>query len=64
VSPHGFRHYVAGALLESGVDPRVVSDQLGHESLSFTYARYGQHIRDHGGDQAAQAMQAILGGSE
>ena len=38
---HGLRHTHATILLEAGVNPKVVSERLGHASVAFTLTVYG-----------------------
>lgn len=57
---HDLRHGYATRLLEAGVHPKVVSEALGHASVSFTMDRY-QHVMPTMQAQAADAIQAALG---
>ena len=58
---HGLRHTHATMLLEAGVPLKVVSERLGHSSISLTADTY-QHVLDHMQDQAAEAMCGLLSG--
>jgi integrase len=57
---HDLRHGYATMLLESGVDPRVVQDLLGH-STAVLLQRY-QHVRPVLHAAAASAINKALGG--
>ena len=46
-------------LLEAGVPLKVVSERLGHSTISITADTY-QHVLDHMQDQAADAMRGLL----
>jgi integrase len=47
-------------LLMAGVNPRVVSDQMGHSDVAFTLRVYADALSSmHGG--AAEAMDEALG---
>ncbi len=41
ISLHGLRHTHATQLLAAGVNPRVVSERLGHADVAFTLQTYG-----------------------
>lgn len=40
MSPHGLRHSAATLLIQAGIDPRTVADQLGHSSVKTTLEWY------------------------
>lgn len=56
---HGLRHTHATMLLEAGVPLKVVSERLGHSSITITADIY-QHVLDHMQDKAADAMRGLL----
>jgi integrase len=58
---HDLRHGAATALLEAGMDIRVVQEIMGHATPGFTQAVY-QHVRPVLHQRAADAMNNILGG--
>jgi integrase len=58
---HGLRHTGATLLLRAGVPLKVVSDILGHASISFTAKTY-IHIGESMQDDAASAMGRMLSG--
>jgi len=59
---HGLRHSYASAALEAGIAMKVVSDRLGHSSLSITADLY-THVRPEVDQAAADQVAAlILGG--
>lgn len=57
---HDLRHAYATRLLEAGVHPKVVSEALGHSSVSFTMDTY-QHLMPGMQDAAARAIEEALG---
>lgn len=62
VSPitlHGLRHTHATLQLAAGVNPRVVSERLGHSSVAFTLDTYG-HVLDGQQADAAAAVAALV----
>jgi len=59
VGLQGVRHTHATMLLEAGVPLKVVSERLGHSTISITADTY-QHVLDHMQDQAADAMRGLL----
>jgi integrase len=56
---HATRHTAASLALEAGVDIKIVSEQLGHSSTSFTRDRY-QHVRRQVARNAAELVVALL----
>lgn len=56
---HGLRHTHATMLLEAGVPLKVVSERLGHSSVSITADTY-QHVLDHMQDKAAEALRGLM----
>lgn len=57
---HDLRHTAATLLLLHKVNPKVVSEMLGHTSVAFTLDRYGHVLPDMQHD-AVEVMQRILG---
>ena len=58
---HDLRHTCATLLLTRGVHPKIVSEMLGHSSVSITLDIYS-HVIPGLGDAAALAMEDALGG--
>ena len=58
---HDLRHTAATLLLSRGINPKVVSELLGHSHVSVTLAIYS-HVMPHMQEQAAAAMEAALRG--
>jgi integrase len=58
---HDLRHTAATLMLAEGVNPRLVSETLGHASVAFTLDVYG-HILPGMGRDAADKMGRLLGG--
>lgn len=44
-SPHCLRHTYASLLLQDGVSPAYVQEQLGHSSIELTVDTYGRWLR-------------------
>ncbi|HEU5438769.1 MAG TPA: site-specific integrase [Ktedonobacterales bacterium] len=56
---HDLRHTAATLLLASGVNVKVVSEMLGHSSVSITLNIYA-HVLPHMRQSAASAMDNLL----
>lgn len=56
---HDLRHTHASHLLAAGVNAKVVSERLGHSSVSFTLDTYG-HVMPGQPSEAAEAAAALL----
>jgi integrase len=58
---HDLRHTAATLLLERGVNPKAVSEMLGHSSVAVTLTLYG-HVTPHMQQEAVATMERTLGG--
>ena len=58
---HDLRHSAASLLLGMGTHPKIVSEMLGHSTISITLDLYS-HVTPTMGREAAVAMDAALGG--
>jgi integrase len=58
---HDLRHTAATLLLSRGINPKVVSEMLGHSHVSVTLGIYS-HVMPHMQEQAAAAMDAAQRG--
>jgi integrase len=58
---HDLRHTAATLLLLSGVHPKVVSEMLGHSSVTITLNLYS-HVLPDMQASATSAMERLLGG--
>ena len=56
---HDLRHTCATLLLSKNVNPKVVSEMLGHASIAITLDTYSQVLPDMQ-DSAARAMEEAL----
>jgi integrase len=56
---HDLRHTCATLLLGEGVNAKVVSEMLGHASITITLNTYS-HVLPDMQDSAADAMEAVL----
>ena len=56
---HDLRHTCATLLLSKNVNPKVVSEMLGHASIAITLDTYSQVLPDTQ-DSAARAMEEAL----
>jgi len=57
---HDQRHLHATLLIDQGEDSKVISDRLGHASVSFTLDRYG-HLYNERRQRAAHTLDTLLG---
>ena len=57
---HDLRHAYPTRLLERGVHPKVVSEALGHSSISITMDSYS-HVMPSMSQVAADAIDVVLG---
>jgi integrase len=57
---HDLRHTAATLMLRAGVHPKVVSERLGHATVSITLDTYSHVLPDLQRD-AAQALDRLLG---
>jgi integrase len=57
---HDLRHTCATLLLSEGINVKVVSEMLGHASITITLNTYA-HVLPDMQDSAAEAMEAALG---
>lgn len=58
---HDLRHTAATLLLGRGINPKIVSEMLGHSHVAVTLGIYS-HVTPHMQQQAAKAMDDALGG--
>jgi integrase len=56
---HDLRHAYASTLISAGLNPLVISKQLGHATTAFTLDVYG-HLFPGDGDRAADAIERAL----
>lgn len=56
---HDLRHTHATLLLQAGVNPKVVSERLGHAGITITLNTYS-HVVPHMQDEAAQKFEDLL----
>jgi integrase len=56
---HSLRHSAATLMLALGVQPKVVSEMLGHSRISITMDTYS-HVLPHMQDEAADRLNALL----
>lgn len=55
---YDLRHCCATLLLDAGVNPKVVSERLGHASVAFTLDTYG-HVLPHQQDEATAVFESL-----
>lgn len=60
---HDLRHTHCSHLIAAGQDPKVISQRLGHHSVSFTYDKYG-HLMPEAGSGAAHAVADLVDGTD
>lgn len=56
---HDLRHTAATLLLSRGINPKVVSEMLGHADISITLRIYA-HVTPHMQQAAADVMDALF----
>ncbi len=57
---HDLRHGHATQLLQMGVNPKLVSERLGHSSIAITLQIYG-HVLNSSQQEAVQRLEKLLG---
>lgn len=57
---HDLRHSYAAHMVEAGLDPRALSEAMGHHSAAFTMTRYGWATKN-AGTAVVTAVQAAMG---
>jgi integrase len=62
ITLHGLRHSWASLALAAGVNPKVVSERLGHASVSFTLDVYSHVTPGMQEDAAAKVASLVLDG--
>jgi integrase len=60
VRPHDLRHTSATLLLAAGVNIRVISERLGHESIEITLKHYA-HVLPRMQEKAVEAVLGMFG---
>ncbi len=58
---HDVRHSHASLLLKAGVNPKVVSERLGHSSVAFTLDTYAHVLPGMQPEAAEMFMRLVLG---
>lgn len=61
LTPYSMRHTAATTMLELGVNPKVVSERLGHSTVAMTLDQYS-HVLGTIQSQAVAALEDALGG--
>ncbi len=61
IRPYDMRHTAATMLLLAGIHPKVVSEMLGHSSVTITLTVYS-HVLPMLQQEAAGVMNRLLGG--
>jgi integrase len=56
---HDLRHTAATLLLGKGINPKIVSEMLGHAQVAITLDIYS-HVMPHMQEQAAAALEEVL----
>ncbi len=63
IRPHDMRHTHATLLLQAGVNPKVVSERLGHSSVAFTLDTYA-HVMPGMQPEAAERLAELIFGTD
>lgn len=61
ISFHDLRHSYATGALRAGVNPKVLSERIGHANVGFFLQTYAHVLRNDDRDAAAQAASFLLG---
>jgi integrase len=56
---HDLRHSAATLMLQAGIHPKIVSERLGHATITITLDRYS-HVTPTMQEQAADTIEEIL----
>jgi integrase len=59
---HDLRHTAASLMLQAGINPKIISERLGHSSIGITLDTYG-HIMPGMGRDASDRLDAVLSGA-
>ncbi len=60
ITLHGVRHSYATVCIDNGINPKILSERIGHGSVAFTLHTYVQRSPDRDRDRAAAAAIADL----
>jgi integrase len=63
ITLHSLRHTWASLALQAGVNPKVVSERLGHATVSFTLDTYS-HVMPGMQEEAAAAVASLVLGAQ
>jgi site-specific recombinase XerD len=58
---HDLRHSYATGALKAGVNPKVVSDRIGHANIGFFLQTYAHVLNNDHREAAEQAASFVLG---
>jgi len=53
---HSTRHFYASLMIDSGINPKQLSQDMGHHSEAFTMSVYGHLFKDAGADERNRAL--------
>jgi integrase len=56
---HDLRHSAATLMLQAGIHPKIVSERLGHATITITLDRYS-HVTPTMQEQAADTIEELL----
>jgi len=60
---HDLRHSYATAALRAGLNPKVISERIGHADVAFFLQTYAHVLRNDDRDAAEQAAAFLIGGA-
>ncbi len=61
IRPYDLRHTCATLLLAAGVHPKIVSERLGHASITLTLDTYSHVLPDMQGEVSARMESMLFG---